>query len=58
MILYNPTRQNLFTDNFWLPTVMLEAPSRRTRLLAFLAAHTGVTATWTTGRADARPPAT
>ena len=26
MILYNPSHQDLFTDNFWIPTVMLEGP--------------------------------
>jgi subtilisin family serine protease len=48
-ILYNPIRQNLFTDNFWLRTVMLEGPEPANTLLAFLAAHPGVTATWKTG---------
>jgi len=48
-ILYNPTRQNLFTDNFWVRTVMLEGPEPANTLLAFLAAHSGVTATWKTG---------
>ena len=48
-ILYNPTRQNLFTDNFWVRTVMLEGPEPANTMLAFLAAHSGVTATWKTG---------
>jgi subtilisin family serine protease len=51
MILYNPTHQDLFTDNFWIPTVMLEGPEPATTLLSFLDSHTGVRSTWTTGRA-------
>src|SRR6185295_18637795 len=47
-ILYNPTRQNLLTDNFWVRTVMLEGPEPANTLVAFLAAHSGVTATWKT----------
>ena len=55
MILYNPTLQNLFTDNFWIPTVMLEGPEPAADLLAFLSSHTGVTARWQTGtKRDAR----
>ncbi len=49
MILYNPTLQSLFTDNFWVPTVMLEGPQPASDLLAFLGSHTGITATWDTG---------
>jgi subtilisin family serine protease len=49
MILYNATRLNLFTDNFWVPTIMLEGPQPASSMLAFLAAHSGVTATWKTG---------
>jgi subtilisin family serine protease len=51
MILYNPTHQDLFTDNFWIPSVMLEGPEPAVSLLSFLGAHTGVRSTWTTGRA-------
>ena len=51
MILYNPTHQDLFTDNFWIPTVMLEGPEPADTLLSFLDTHTGVRSTWTTGRA-------
>ncbi len=46
MILYNPTRQDLFTDNFWVPTIMIEGPSPAAEMLAFLGSHTGVTAQW------------
>ena len=49
MILYNPTLQSLFTDNFWVPTVMLEGPEPAAEMVAFLTAHTGVTAKWETG---------
>jgi subtilisin family serine protease len=49
MILYNATRLNLFTDNFWVPTIMLEGPQPASSMLAFLAAHSSVTATWKTG---------
>jgi len=49
MILYNPSHQDLFTDNFWLPTVMLEGPEPANTLLSFLAAHANVRATWETG---------
>ena len=36
MILYNPSHQDLFTDNFWVPTVMLEGPEPANTLLSFL----------------------
>ena len=48
MILYNPTRSDTETDNHFLPAIHLEGPN--TDFLAFLAAHTGVTATWATGQ--------
>ena len=49
MILYNPSHQDLFTDNFWIPTVMLEGPEPANTLLSFLDAHEQVRATWATG---------
>ena len=49
MILYNPTHQNLFTDNHWLPSVMLEGPEPANTMVAFLNGHHGTHATWTTG---------
>jgi Subtilase family/PA domain/Fibronectin type-III domain len=53
MILYNPTKMNLFTDNFHIPTVMLEGPEPANSLLAFLAAHAGQErARWNTGTAQ------
>ncbi|MGZ8652603.1 MAG: S8 family serine peptidase, partial [Actinomycetota bacterium] len=55
MILYNPTHQDLFTDNFWIPTVMLEGPEPANSLLAFLAANGSVKASWLTGRPEPGP---
>lgn len=49
MILYNPSHQDLFTDNFWIPTVMLEGPEPANTLRSFLDAHANVRATWETG---------
>lgn len=51
MILFNPTHQDLFTDNFWIPTVMLEGPEPANTLLSFLDAHASVRSTWITGAA-------
>lgn len=47
MILYNPTPSDTETDNHFLPAIHLEGPNAE--LLAFLAAHPGVTATWARG---------
>ncbi len=52
MILYNPTPQDLMTDNHWVPTIHVDGPS--TALLAFLNGHTGVLASWGTGVRTAR----
>lgn len=49
MILYNATPLGTVTDNHFVPSVHLENTDG-TALLAFLASHTGVTATFTTGR--------
>jgi subtilisin family serine protease len=51
MILYNPTASDTETDNHWVPAIHLEGPNDE--LLAFLAAHTGVTATWAAGTVGA-----
>ncbi len=62
MILYNPTHQDLFTDNFWVPTVMLDGgttpqiPHDTDAFLAFLGGHTGVQASWSTGTATSTAP--
>lgn len=47
MILYNPTRSDVETDNHWLPAIHLEGPNDD--LLAFVAAHPDATATWAQG---------
>jgi hypothetical protein len=47
MILYNPTLSDVETDNHWLPTVHL---ADGTQFTQFMAAHSGVTATFTEGR--------
>ena len=52
MLLYNPTRQNEFTDNHWVPTVHLENTAGES-LLTFLSAHAGVTASWANPTAQA-----
>ena len=52
MILYNPTLADMETDNHWLPTIHV---ADGTELLAFLAAHTGVTGAFTAGAAAQRP---
>ncbi len=56
MILYNPTHQDLFTDNFWIPTIMLDggpfgaSPAPTTDdFLDFMGSHSGVTASWDAG---------
>ena len=46
MILYNPALADIETDNHWLPTVHL---ADGTDFLAFMAANTGETATFTAG---------
>ncbi len=53
MILRNPTIQDTETDNHFLPAVHLDGPDGD-KLIAFMNAHTGVTATFTPGvKADA-----
>ena len=47
MILYNFGRQDVETDNHWLPAIHVDGPS--TALLAFITGHTNVTATWAQG---------
>jgi subtilisin family serine protease len=65
MILYNPAHQDLFTDNFFVPTVMLDGGNATTNaalphdtdaFLTFLNSHTGVTATWATGTRTSTTP--
>ncbi len=47
MILYNPTLSDVETDNHWLPAVHL---ADGTQFVAFLKAHSEVTATFTAGQ--------
>jgi subtilisin family serine protease len=51
MILYNPTKLDVETDNHFLPAIHLEGPNPE--LLAFLQAHPNAKATWATGVATA-----
>lgn len=57
MILYNTAIQQLNSDSHWLPAIHVEGPSAAgsggdaEKLLAFLSANTGVTATWGPGMA-------
>ncbi len=48
MILYNPVLADVETDNHWLPTVHV---ADGTDLTAFIAAHTGISASFTDGAA-------
>jgi subtilisin family serine protease len=51
MLLYNPALQGLATDNHFIPSVHLEN-DKGASLLAFMASHTGVKATFTPGTAS------
>ena len=51
MILYNPIKQDVETDNHWLPSIHIDGPSAP--FLAFVNGHTGVKATWVNGVATA-----
>lgn len=48
MVLYNPTLQDVNTDTHYLPTVHLASG---TDFVAFMASHTGETASWAAGQA-------
>ncbi len=53
MILFNPVKQDLQSDNHWLPAIHLEGPLSGTHpLLTFLSSHTGVKANWVSGVAS------
>jgi hypothetical protein len=54
MILYNAIKQDVETDNHWLPAVHVDGPS--TALLAFVNGHTNVKASWNQGTATATLP--
>ena len=53
MLLYNATPAEVLTDNHWLPTVHVGAGPA---FLAFMASHSGVTATFSQGTAEAVQP--
>ncbi|HET7027037.1 MAG TPA: S8 family serine peptidase [Candidatus Limnocylindrales bacterium] len=54
MILYNPTKMDVETDNHWLPAIHVDGPD--TDLLDFINGHTNVTATWVQGTATPTRP--
>ncbi|HWE82424.1 MAG TPA: S8 family serine peptidase [Gaiellaceae bacterium] len=54
MIEYNPIAEDTESDNHWLPAIHLDGPD--TALLAFIANHTNVTATWAQGAATPATP--
>jgi subtilisin family serine protease len=54
MILYNPVKQDVETDNHWLPTIHVDGPA--VDLLAFLSTHTNIQATWDQGQPTATQP--
>ena len=47
MILYNAVKQDVETDNHWLPAIHVDGPSAP--LLAFITGNTNVKATWVAG---------
>ncbi len=51
-----PGPGNLFTDNFWVPTVTVNSPDPGIDLLDFVDTHTGIVAHWDTGAATAVTP--
>ena len=54
MILYNPIKMDVETDNHWLPAIHVDGPP--TALLAFVNGHTNVMATWAQGAPTATQP--
>jgi hypothetical protein len=54
MILYNPIKQDLESDNHYLPAIHVDGPP--TALLAFVNGHTNVKATWAQGNPAAQQP--
>ena len=56
MVLYNPTVQDVETDNHWVPTIHVDAPAG-TQVISFTAAHSGTTVlgTISTGVATINP---
>ncbi|TMM02771.1 MAG: serine protease [Actinobacteria bacterium] len=54
MILYNHVKQDVETDNHWLPSIHVDGPD--TGLLAFITGHTNVMATFGQGIPSATQP--
>ena len=54
MILYNPVKEDLESDNHWLPAIHVDGPP--TALLAFITGHTNVVASWAQGTPTATQP--
>ena len=54
MILYNAVKQDVETDNHWLPAVHVDGPNDD--LVAFITGHTNVRATWAQGQPTATQP--
>src|SRR5262249_32625360 len=54
MILYNAVKQDVETDNHWLPSIHLDGPS--TALLDFVNGHTNVMATFSQGTPSVTTP--
>ena len=50
MILYNAVKQDVETDNHWLPAIHLDGPN--TDLTTFITTHSNVRATWVSGVAQ------
>jgi subtilisin family serine protease len=50
MILYNPVKQDVETDNHWLPAIHVDGPN--SDLTTFIGTHTNVRATWAQGTAQ------
>jgi subtilisin family serine protease len=54
MILYNTVKQDVETDNHWLPAIHIDGPNAD--LLNFINTHTNVMATWAQGAPTATQP--
>jgi hypothetical protein len=54
MILYNPIKMDVESDNHWLPAIHLDGPSAP--LLAFINGHTNVKAAWAQGTPSPTTP--
>jgi hypothetical protein len=50
MLLYNPVKQDVETDNHWLPAIHVDGPN--SDLTTFISTHANVRATWAQGTAQ------